>query len=198
VKTHRVMAILVLLAVLVSGCARGAALSATSPASQPTGPRMEVPVLPGDLPTNPTPSPDDLMPTPGGYAYRGNVHQAGTSNPYPSIEIVTTSISSGLDKVTVGYRRDMQTAKGEVRNDIVNLRKPGAGLENSSARLYLRDGPTGWIFGQITGVGLPLTLAPVLSIKIPLDAPSGDYDFFIGVTIDGKDYGTLPCRVTVE
>jgi len=37
----------------------------------------------------------------------------------------------------------------------------------------------------------------VLVIEIPPDIQPGQYNFGIGIEIDGKNYGTIPCRIKV-
>jgi hypothetical protein len=44
-----------------------------------------VPVLTGSLPASGTKAPDDKVITPGGYAYRANVHAQGVTSGLPSI-----------------------------------------------------------------------------------------------------------------
>ena len=66
---------------------------------------------------------DDVIPTPGGIAYRANVHQAGEENPWPSIESTTVQLNSGKSEMTVRYRKKIVTQAGEVRNNIFTVSK---------------------------------------------------------------------------
>jgi hypothetical protein len=146
-----------------------------------------VPVLKGNLPTNASKSPDDFIFTPGGYAYRG-----------PSIEIVEAPLLSGPEPILVEYRANITTKSGEIRHNLMRIRKQEGRFDGSERiRLYAVRPPPNMRLLQDSAVGLPLTLAQVLVIEVSRIAKPGRYDFEIGVKIEGKDYGMLPCSIEV-
>jgi hypothetical protein len=152
--------------------------------------------------TLPVPAPDeevadDIIPTPGGLAYRANVHQHGVENPWPPIESTDVVLGGGLDALKVSYRDYIKTEAGETRNNIVRIRKEG-GLFDRNLALYSVNVPTGiTLTDGGRGVGLPATLGAVLVIEISPDVQPGEYSFGIDIEIDGKNYGTIPCTVNV-
>ena len=151
----------------------------------------------GSLPTNPSEAPDDIVVTPGGNAYRANVHQQGVSDKWPPIETVETRLANGSDAVFVRYRSNITTRAGEVRNNLLYVRREGGTFERETIQLYTVGAPAGMPFLQAQASGLLGTLAALLVIEIPKGFAPGRYDFAIGIKIDGKDYGTLPCTVEV-
>lgn len=140
---------------------------------------------------------DDIVPTPGGGTYRANLHQQGVENPWPPIESADVILGDGLDVLNVSYRDYIKTEAGETRNNIIRLRKQG-GLFDRNLAFYSVNLPTGitlWDGGR--GIGLPGTFGAVLVIEISLDVQPGQYNFGIGIEVDGKDYGTVPCTIEV-
>ena len=189
------IALAALLVVAASGCSNTPAESTPPPPI--TGTPSAVPVLTGSLPTNPSEAPDDIVVTPGGNAYRANVHQQGVPDKWPSIETVETRIVTGSDAVFVRYRSNITTRAGEVRNNLLYVRKDGGTFERETIQLYTVGAPAGLQFLQGQAFGLLGTLAAVLVIEVPQTVQPGRYDFAIGLEIGGTDYGTLPCSVEV-
>jgi hypothetical protein len=149
------------------------------------------------LPTG-TEAPDDIVPTPGGYAYRANVHEQGVENPWPPIESTKVVLGGGSDALNIAYRDYIETLAGETRNNIIHVTKEEGMLFDSQLRLYSVVVPDG--IGLIDGgrgVGLPGATGAVLVIEIDPDVAAGQYSFEIGIELDGKDYGTIPCTVKV-
>jgi hypothetical protein len=145
-------------------------------------------------------APDDIVDTPGGSYYRANVHQQGVENPWSHIETVGVQLVNGSDVIYVGYRSNIETKAGEIRNNILNIRKEnglfdGGGL--SSIRLYSIGTLSGLRLFQEGGGGFPGTIASVLVIEIPPDTKPGQYNLEIGLEILGTDYGTIPCTINV-
>jgi hypothetical protein len=140
--------------------------------------------------------PDDIVYTPGGIAYRANVHEQGVTNPWPPIQTSTVVLA---DNVTITYRADIETKAGEARNNIITLRIPGR-LVNDSRDLKLAAGslPAGIQVkeGEQSG-GLPGTIAQVLVVEISQGIKMGEYVFQIDVEFEGKDYGNIPCTIRV-
>ena len=194
-KTMTVPALAFLLIVTSSACGNPPAQSTTVPAI--TGAHIPVPVLTGSLPTNASEAPDDIVVTPGGNAYRANVHQQGVPDKWPSIETVETRLVNGSDAIFVRYRSNITTKAGEVRNSLLYVRKEDGSFEREDIKLYTVGAPTDMQFLQDQAFGLLGTLAALLVIEIPQNVKPGQYDFNIGVEIEGNDYGTLLCTIEV-
>ena len=47
------------------------------------------------------------------------------------------------------------------------------------------------------GGGLPRTLVTIMQIAISPEVSPGQYTFQIGMIIDDRDYGTIPCTINV-
>ena len=140
---------------------------------------------------------DDIIPTPGGWAYRASVHEQGVENPWPPIESTSVVLGSGADTLNISYRDYIETEAGEIRNNIIRAGKEG-GLFDSRLALYSVVVPAGieLAYGG-RGVGLPGTLGAILVIEISPDATPVQYSFEVGLEIDGRDYGTVPCAIEV-
>ncbi|MFH1032111.1 MAG: hypothetical protein V1767_06085 [Chloroflexota bacterium] len=138
--------------------------------------------------------PDDIVPTPGGAAYRANVHQQGIPDFWPPIQITEVVLN-----VTINYRSQIETRAGESRNNIIFLRIPGRhDLSSLDLNLSVSNIPAGIQVkeGERTG-GLPGTIGKVLVIEISRDVKPGEYTFEINVRFERKDYGQLPCTIKV-
>jgi hypothetical protein len=143
---------------------------------------------------------DDIVITPGGNAYRANVHQQGVPNPWPSIETVEVPLGSGQDAIYLRYRSDISSTAGQTRNNILTVRKVDARFDTSVNPIISLDtssNPSGFTFIQDSAAGLPGTISALLKIAVSSDVQPGQYALKIGLNIDGKDYGSLPCTVTV-
>lgn len=156
-----------------------------------------IPIHTGSL-TPPTglEAPDDIVPTPGGSAYRANVHQVGEPDKWPPIQSANVTLDSGSDALNVNYRNYIETKAGETRNNIIFLWKEG-GLFDKKLELYSVDVGDGIGLTNGGGGGRPGILLNVLVIEISPEVAVGQYTFQIGIEIDGKDYGTIPCTVNV-
>jgi hypothetical protein len=142
-------------------------------------------------------APDDIVPTPGGLAYRANVHHQGVENPWPPIESTEVVLGSGSDALNISYRDYIETEAGETRNNIIHVWKEG-GLFDSRLRLYSVAVPDGMgLTDGGRGVALPGATGAVLVIEVDPDVAPGQYAFEIGIELDGKDYGTIPCTIEV-
>lgn len=142
---------------------------------------------------------DDLVVSPGGYVYRGNVFQEGVVNPWPHVDVVSENFTRGSDIYRVTYRNSIETRAGETRNNLVRVARFGeGGLMDSTLSLYVVG-----VYDTIAltdcgrNGGLIGTLGVVLSISVAQATPPGEYAFDIGIEIDGEDYGTFPCTLTV-
>jgi hypothetical protein len=143
---------------------------------------------------------DDIVITPSGNAYRANVHQQGVPNPWPSVETVEVPLGSGQDAVYLRYRSEISSPAGQTRNNILTVRKADSRFDMSVTPVVSLDtsgNPSGFTFIQDSASGLPGTIAALLKIEISSSVQPGQYALKIGLNIDGKDYGNLPCTLTV-
>ncbi len=150
------------------------------------------------LPVQGEEAPDDIVPAPGmGPAYQANVHQQGMENPWPPIDTVKVVISSSFeaDTVYIRYRDYIETRAGETRNNVIFISMGNRAV--GSLNLYTVDLPAGIEVTEGMRWYGPGPVAPVLVIDISPDVKTGQYNFGIGIEIDGKDYGTIPCTIKV-
>lgn len=140
-----------------------------------------------------TEAPDDIVHTPGGDAYRANVHQMGVPDKWPSIQSVYVTPGD----INIHYRSSIETKAGEIRNNIISVYNNEGQFIDNDLSLYSVAVPDGISLTDIGGGGRPGMLLTVLAIEISLGVTSGQYSFQIGIQIDGEDYGTIPCTVQV-
>jgi hypothetical protein len=144
-------------------------------------------------------APDDIMPAPGmGPAYRANIHQQGVENPWPPIDITKVTLGSSFetDTVYVRYRDHIETEAGESRNNIVFISMGNRAV--SSLNLYTVNLPTGIEVTEGMRWHGPGPVSVVLVMEIAPDVQPRQYSFGIGIEVDGKDYGTVPCTIEVS
>jgi len=118
--------------------------------------------------------PDDIVSTPGGPQYRANVHQQGVENPWPPIETKEEFLA---------------------RNNIIRVVTPGRDIR--SLNLYASNIPN--VIEVKRGMEWhgSHSIAQVLIMEISQDVQPGQYTLEIGVEIDGKNYGKVPCIIKV-
>lgn len=139
---------------------------------------------------------DDITYTPGGPAYRANVHQEGVENPWTPIDTTKVTLGSSFetDAVYVRYRDYIETEAGESRKNIVLISMGNRAVEDLN--LYTVDLQAGIeVTEGMRGYGP--WVASVLVISISPDVVPGEHLFEIGIQIDGRDYGTIPCTIKV-
>jgi hypothetical protein len=159
-----------------------------------------IPTIDTDLQKSEQEASDDIIFTPGGSAYRANVHQQGVENPWPPIETVVTQMESDEDMINVRYRNRIVTEAGQTRNNILYVNKVDGSFADSGMmimKVYSTQTPSGLELFQASGGGLIGQLVAVLLIEITPDVTPGEYSFEIGIEIEGKDYGMIPCTIEV-
>ena len=158
------------------------------------------PLPTGTLPQASNPEqPDDIVSTPGGLAFRANLHDGVNENPWPPIPFTAGIMGEGDDTLQARFRASMETAVGETRNQIIIITAERENaLFDSELELYTVDLPEGI---TLTDCGhdiyLPGTLSALVRIAASSGIVPGTYTVKIGIKVDGKDYGQLPCTVTV-
>jgi hypothetical protein len=139
---------------------------------------------------------DDIVSTPGGVALRANVRGSGGGDLWPPIQSANVTLGSGSKTLNINYRDYIDTKAGETRNNIIFISKEG-GLLDKKLELYSTDVPEGIGLIDVGGGGRPGILQTVLVIEISPAVVPGQYTFKIGIEVDGKDYGTIPCTINV-
>jgi hypothetical protein len=188
--------VLTILVILAGGCTQK--VTKTSPATSTTGERVPVNLSSGigmlDVP-------DEIVGTPGGETYRANVHEQGVPDRWPEIETVETRITSDSDAALVRYRKDITTKAGEIRNNLLYIRKEAGQFDFQNpnvVQLYTIGAPQNLRFSREVGGGLPGSLVDILVIEIPPDVAAGTYQFNIVIAINDMLDDSLPCTVIVS
>ncbi len=140
---------------------------------------------------------DDVIPTPGGWAYRANVHQQGIVNPWPPVQTVEVVLGDNDNATYLTYRDYIETKAGETRNNIFHVRIPAI-VDIGNMNLEISNLPDEIEVTQGNQFHGPLgNSSKVLAIEIAQDIQLGEYTFEIGLEINGKDYGTVPCTINI-
>jgi hypothetical protein len=135
---------------------------------------------------------DDVVNTPGGPAYRANVHQQGVKDFWPPVEINEVTLG---ENVTVSYRAVINSVAGVARNNIISVRQTGR-MGTSNLTLAFSNVPADIKVSQgASGGGLPGTSFQVLTIQLSETILPGNYTFYIDINLNGKDYGKIPCTI---
>jgi len=147
---------------------------------------------------------DDIILTPGGPAYAGNTFSANTTKPLTPVSIAQVTLSQNSTQANISYRAVIESQKPSIRNNIINVYLTGQNINyneptNAVQGLSLStiDLPVGVTVSE--GLQLPslLSTSSVLVFNITADAQVGTFKFEIGLVINGVDFGTLPCTLTV-
>jgi hypothetical protein len=174
--------------------APGETQATTTPPTSAAG-RIIIPS--GSLPDySDSDTPDDIVFTPGGYAYRANVKGSGPGEGMESIPFETTVLRCGAETLMMYHRHPIETGAGETRNNIIFC-AGGEAFTDSQMTLYAVTVPEGIGLTQVGGGGRPGLLLKVLMIAVSPEVAPGEYAFEIGIEIDGRDYGTIPCTLKI-
>ena len=183
---------------LVSGCVT---TTPSVPATSTTSVIQTTETVTGTLvpyvePPTATPAtqyPDDIVVTPGGYAYRGNVQEQGQVNPWPSIEVVTESLQAG----SVSYRAEITTNAGQVRNNLIALTSETFRTGEHQMDVYAAGVPGDIKLERSAATGLQSQKVSWVRIDVPASTIPGDYVFTLALAVDGVFGGFLPVTVHV-
>ena len=145
--------------------------------------------------------PDEITPTPGGDAYRANVHEQGVPDRWPQIDTVETRITANSDAVIVRYRNEIVTKSGEIRNNLLYMRKEAGQFDFQSpnvVHVYTIGAPQSLRFSREVGGGLPGSLVEILVIEIPPEMAAGTYHFDIVIALNDVLYDPLSCTIAIS
>jgi len=158
----------------------------------------KTPIPSGTLPASDNRS-DDIVFTPGGGTYRANVFTDNVTNPWPPIPVAAQDWSKGKDTISVMYRSNIDTKAGETHNDLILVSgEDTSGNTTYQLTLYAAAVPKGITLTNAGGaVGRPGTPGAVVVFALSPQIAAGEYIIDIGIELNGKDFGTVPCRVTV-
>jgi hypothetical protein len=153
----------------------------------------------GALPVSSVAAADDIVFTPGGGTYRANVTQEGQTNPWPPVPVAAAYWTKGKDTISVLYRPSIETKAGETHTDLLMVSGPDTtGQTVYKLEFYAADVPAGiTITDSQAAVSRPGIQGTALVITFSPQIAPGEYNFKVGIKLDGKDYGTVPCMVTV-
>ena len=155
-------------------------------------PPSEIPTA--DMPTREA-AYDDIMPTPGGPAYRANVVQAGAVSPWQPVSVTSVALASDTNAPMLSYRNYIETKAGQIRFNILSVRYPNVMAVTANFRLV--NAPAGIQVNNVMDYHGPFTQATILMISIPEAVQDGSYKMEIAVTVNGKDYDNVPCAISV-
>jgi hypothetical protein len=151
----------------------------------------------GDMPTSTVQSPDDIVFTPGGPAYRANVHQQGVPDTWPSIPGVTSNFTSGNVTLWVYYRDVIPFKAGESHTDLIEA-GGGQAFMNSKLTLLMANVPDGFtVISTQNGMARPGVLDEILLITAGKSVAPGHYQFPIAVEVDGVYLCAVLCDIEV-
>ena len=147
---------------------------------------------------------DSVILTPGGPSYVGNTSSNNTNN-YPSVTVTqATLILEASTQLHVGYRDTIESAQGETRYIIISLFVTGKDINNhipqniiTAVNVYTVSAPEGMVVSEGTQWTGGLSSGSVLLLDVSKDVSPGKHVFNIGFLINGLDFGTVPCTLTV-
>jgi hypothetical protein len=147
---------------------------------------------------------DDIILTPGGPTYAGNMHSANVTHPLTPVSMVQVTLSQNSTNANISYRAVIESQKPAVRNNIINVFLMGKSVNTAQPispvqglSLYTLDLPDGVTVTEGMQLTSPLSTSSVLVLDIAEDAQTGTHKFEIVLKINGIDFGTLPCTLTV-
>jgi hypothetical protein len=153
--------------------------------------------------TSTTQQPDDIVITPGGLAYRANVHEQGIPDQWPTIQTTEIVLGTKPDTARIRYRNNIETRAGQTRNSILTITLPNenalqSGISAKAVSVNLENPPAGFTLasGQ-EWHGPGGTSEAVVMIATSSEVKAGQYDIRLAFNINDKDYGYLPCVIKV-
>jgi len=153
----------------------------------------------GVLPASTAEAADDIVYTPGGgVAYRANAYE-GDDNPWTLIPVAVTYWTQGKDTLSVLYRSEIESKAEESHTYIILVGDEDEySISTPELKLYAQDMPEGIeIVDSHTATGRATVSGTVLVVTVSPGIAPGKYSIKIGVELDGKYYGTIPCTIMV-
>lgn len=116
-----------------------------------------------------------------------------------SLKMSTVAIGYPNDTVKINYRDTIATPAGTTRNNLLSIHR---GVAMQDLEVTALSAPTGITVTQVA-VLLPTFLINYNSgqayfkIEVSSSVAAGHYTFQFSIKIDGKEYGNIPCTITV-
>jgi hypothetical protein len=203
------MVLLIMLA--AAACEKNPETSAPSGIPPFTGGKME-PIPPGEMithylgvePGTPGAANDDIVYPPGGPTYRAKVHEMDKPD-WPPVEEVTKSIEALGGTMRCQYREYIDTATGEIRNNILYLFGEDAPdlTDPLDVEYYVAGLPDdigiilgGHWYGGAAGHNMQSSKV-VFQIDITPQVNPGECTFYIVLMYEGEQIAALPCMIKV-
>ena len=142
---------------------------------------------------------DDLVPIPAGFVeYRAQVEP----NQFGKVETAVITFGAGANAFHVNYRDYIETRPGETRNNafyIWQQNNQGARQKICNVVLSSDDIPAGITVNMNSGYydSFGAEWIQIMQINTFSNTQPFTYTFNIGVKINGKDCGTIPCTLKV-
>ena len=138
-----------------------------------------------------------------GPSYVGNSASANKNN-YPPVSIAQATLVKGTTQAHISYRADIEGPRGETRYNIISVFMTGKDINNDSPQntidtlsIYTLSVPEGLSVKELTQWSSDLASGSILSLNVPDDYAIGRYKFDIGILVNGEDFGTVPCTLSV-
>ena len=185
-----------------SSCsANGQSSTPPLPSVTPNNSAITLTRIPGTPPagssTNQTEAYDDIIPTPGGWAYRGNVHQEGVPDKWPTVQTIVKNLFTVKGNISLYFRDWIVTKAGEERNEIFIVLNISQSSVNNTIELSAVHLPDGITLGNYDTAFLPGLAEASFAIYIAPEVTPGGYNIYINVTFNDIDYDTVICHVIV-
>lgn len=149
-------------------------------------------------------APDDIIFTPGGLGYIANLHQEGEKSVWSPIVVNEVVLRSNINTIHIGYRSYIETEAGQIRNNIIDINQywliplPWIRRDIKDINLKVAGLPANFqVWQDLEWHGPQGWGEKVLFIEVPDQVKPGEYQFEIGIELDGKDYGRVPCTIKV-
>jgi len=150
-------------------------------------------------------APDDIIFTPGGLGYIANLHRESEVSVWSPIVVSEADLGNKVDAIHVNYRAYVETKAGEMINNIIVVNRHGL-IPLPLINMDIKDinlkvaglSENIRVWQDLEWHGPPGLGKKVLFMEIPEVVKSGEYSFEIGVEVNGKDFGRVPCTIKVE
>jgi len=146
---------------------------------------------------------DSIVLFDSGPSYVGNSASANKNN-YPPVAITQATVIKGTTQLHISYRADIEGPRGEIRYNIISVFLTGKDINSSSPQnnistfdVYTLSVPEGLAITEATEWTGGLSSGSLLLLNVSDSLSTGKYKFDIGLLVNGDDYGTVPCTLTV-
>jgi hypothetical protein len=146
---------------------------------------------------------DSVLLLPSSPSYVGNTSSQNPNN-YPYVKIAQATLTKEDTQAHISYRQVIESPNNEKRYNIITLFLTGKNLNTSDPQnsvaaisIYTVSVPEGLVISDAIQWTGSLSSGSILQYEIPESLPAGKYKYEIGFIINGIDFGTLPCTLTI-